>query len=332
MSMKCFMIMQYEGENQKKIFEIVEKAVNRVNATKEYSVQLIRADLGEPLSIDSIEEHLKKYIDNCDCAIAEISQLNPNVMFEMGYAIGVNKPVIVMVQRGIAVPADFRGRLYFEYSLEELDLVPQILQGYIKSAVESKIAERQKSTYKVKAFANRTVSDMKDRTKMAEKIIEVLTTNLNSFIESGLADIVNERLKVQSELRIRILTLDPESDFAAHRARQLKKSTRYFREELRLSLERTSQIFFDFPDRCNIATFDEFPPQISFRVDDIIYSNVVSSNQQSRNNVLLRFHITDSGVRESIVSHFETVWGRSNPFSRVYPKTSGHGGKKKNSY
>jgi hypothetical protein len=318
-AMNCFMMMQFTGEYQSAIFEKVQETINRVNSIREYSIELIRADLGQPLSIASIEEHLKKYIDNCDFSIAEISQLNPNVMFEMGYAIGVNKPVIVMVQKGITVPADFRGRLYFEYSPAEMHLIPQILQGYVKGAIESKIAERQKTTYTVRAFSNRAISDMMDRTKKAEEIIEVLTTNLNSFVDSGFAAIVKERLKSQKNLKVRILTLDPESDFAAHRARQLIKSTRYFREELRLSLERTSKMYFDFPGQCNIATFDEFPPQISFRIDDTIYSNIVSSNQQSRNNVLIRFHESDTGIRECILSHFDTVWGRSTPFHRVFP-------------
>lgn len=240
-------------------------------------------------------------------------------MFEMGYAIGVKKPVIVMVQRGVAVPADFRGRLYFEYSTDELGIVPQILQGFIKSAIESKIAERQKSTYLVRACANRTSSDMKEKTQRAEKIVEILTTNLNSFLDAGLAEIVKKRLEEKKSLNLRILTLDPESDFAAHRARQLKMSTRYFREQLRSSLEKVSQTFFQYPDRCNIATFDEFPPQISFRVDENVYSNLVSSNQQSRNNIIMRFNEFDAGVKQSIISHFDTVWGRSNPFSRVYP-------------
>jgi hypothetical protein len=318
-NLTCFMMMQFHGENQGTIFEKVEEAVNRVNTAREYSVRLTRADLGRPLSISSIEDHLKKYIDNCDFAIAEISQLNPNVMFEMGYAIGISKPVIVMVQRNIVVPADFRGRLYLKYSIDELNIIPQILQGYIKSAIESHLAERQRSTYVVRAYASRIVSDMKDRTRKAVKIVEVLTTNLSSFLESGIGALVKERLVMHKDLKVRILTLDPESDFAAHRARQLKMSTRFFREQLRSSLERTSQSFFDFPDRCSIATFDEFPPQITFRVDDVVYSNIVSSNQQSRSNVLLRFNTSDDGVKESILSHFDTVWGRSTPFHRVYP-------------
>lgn len=314
----CFMMMQFNGEHQDRIFEEVTNTINRVNAAKEYSIEVNRADLGIPLSISSIEEHLKTFIDNCDFAIAEISQLNPNVMFEMGYAIGIDKPVIIMVQEDVTVPADFSGRLFFQYKIDELNLIPQRLQGFIKSAIEAKIVQKQKSKYLVQAYANRSFSDMKERTKEAEKSIAVLTTNLNSFVDSGLLKIVKKRMVENVNLEVKILTLDPESDFAAHRARQLKTSIRFFREQLRKSLETTSSTFSDFPNRCSIATFDEFPPQITFRIDDTVYSSVVSSNQQSRNNLLLRFNEEYSGVQESILSHFDTVWGRSTSFQRIY--------------
>jgi len=317
--MTCFMMMQFAGEYQNTIFEKVQEAVIRANALGDYRIRLVRADLGQPLDIMSLDHHLKQHIDRCDFAIAEISTFNPNVMFEMGYAIGVNKPVIIMVQRGIPVPADFRGWLYLEYSIEELDLVPQLLQGYLKSAIEARLTVRQKNTYYTKVFANRGVSDIEQRAREAKDKIEILTTNLNSFIEQGLGSIVEQRLcdPIVPNLKVRILTLDPESDFAGHRARQLKMSILYFREQLRSSLEKTIELFGKFSDRCNIATFDEFPPQISFRIDDNVYSNIVSSNHQSRNNLLLSFHISDAGVKESITNHFDTVWGRSTPLHRV---------------
>jgi hypothetical protein len=315
----CFMMMQFDGEHQAEIFQKVEESVNRVNALGEYKVKLIRADLSKPLSISSIEDHLKEYIVKCDFAIAEITQLNPNVMFEMGYAIGVNKPVIVMVQRGIQLPADFRGRLYFQYSMEELELIPQLLKGYIQSAIEAGIAGKQKLTYNIRCFSNRAFSDILDETKNANEHFEILTTNLESFISSGMANIVKTRVKHTENFKVRILTLDPESDFAAHRARQLKKSTRHFREVLRAALEKTSQLFFDCPNNVNIATFDEFPPQISYRIDDTIYISIVSSHRVSRENIILRFHEANANAKESVVNHFDTVWGRSQPFHRIHP-------------
>jgi hypothetical protein len=321
-TLKCFMMMQFKGSKQNSIFEKVEETINRVNTLNEYSIELIRADLKEPLSISSLEEHLKTHIDNCSFAIAEISQLNPNVMFELGYAIGIGKPVIIMAQKGVKLPADFSGRLFFQYSVDMLDIIPQKFKGFIIGAIDSSIANRQKNKYNVKAFVNRNSSDLIEKLKQSELNIDIITTNLKSFIESGMADIIKIQLEKKTNLKVRILTLDPESDFAAHRARQLKDSTRFFREELRLSLMQTSQMLYYFPKRCKIATFDEFPPQISFRIDDAIYSNMVSSNQQSRYNIILRFHESDAGVMQTFIQHFNTVWGRSKTFHRVQPDSN----------
>jgi hypothetical protein len=116
-------------------------------------------------------------------------------MFEMGYAIGVNKPVIVMVQRGIQPPVDLRGRLYFQYSVEELELIPELLDSYIKSAIEASIAEKQKCHIISGVSPTGDSLTYKNKAKSAHSRFEVLTTNLESFNSSGMADIVKERMK-----------------------------------------------------------------------------------------------------------------------------------------
>jgi len=312
------MMMQFKGQKQNEIFFKVEEAINRVNqAQDEHSIFLSRADLAGPLSISSLEEHLKTHIDNCDFCIAEISQLNPNVMFEFGYAVGIEKPVIIMVQKGIRVPDDFSGRLYFEYKLDEIELIPQRLRGFIEGAIDKLVAVEQKSIYSIKAFENRNISDLIVKIKCATDRIEILTTNLTSFINANLHEIVRERLTEIKGLRVRILTLDPESEFASKRARQMGASTRSFREELKSSLEKASNTLNSFPDRCQISLYDEFPTQMTYIVDDNVYVNTISANQYARNNVVFKLKSSNPGVSKSIIGHYDTVWGRSSVFHRI---------------
>jgi len=315
----CFVMMQFSGNHQNQIFSKVEEAIERLNrtSTSKYNIRVARADLSKPLSITSLEDHLKNHIDNCDFAIAEISQLNPNVMFELGYAVGIDKPVIILVQKGTEVPADFSGRLYFEYQLDQLDLMPQRLRGFIEGAIDKILAQEQRSIYNVRAFENRGVSDLVDRFKKAINHIDILTTNLTSFVDLGLLEITKNQLEVNTNLRARILTLDPESEFASKRAKQMGASIRSFREDLKNSLEKSSNVLNTFPDRCQIATYDEFPTQITYVIDDHIYTNTISANQYARNNIVFKLRSNNAGVAKSIIGHFDTVWGRSSVFHRM---------------
>ncbi len=316
MNISCFLMMQFNGPHQDEFFHKVQDSINRFNDTTEHNIELNRADLTPPLDIENLEDHLKKHIEFTDFAIAEISQLNPNVLFEMGYAIGIRKPVIIAVQKGVRVPADFGGRLYFEYDVDEMSLIPQKLQGYLKGAIESLVAKRYQSNYLINAFSNRVLSDLSQHFMSAKERVDILTTNLHSLVTAGHLVNIREQLKKENNLRVRILTLDPESDFAAHRARQVGISTRHFRDQLRDSLEKASETLMEFPEECRIMTYNEFPTQIAFRIDDLIYFQVVSATQQSRNNILLIFSETNAGVAESILSHFDTVWGRGTTVHR----------------
>jgi nucleoside 2-deoxyribosyltransferase len=313
-TMKCFMMMQFKGKHQDEIFNHVQSAIENLNNVQSPKIILNRADMGIQMNIVSLEEHLKEHITKCDFAIAEISQLNSNVMFEIGYAIGIEKPIIIMAKKGVKLPTDFRGRLYFQYSTDELEMIPQSLQRYIKSAIQSCKEENQKTFYKTQVYISRQFSDLIETINTAKQGVEILTTNLISYIDSAIPDALLLRLEKVPGFTLRILTLDPESEFTAFRARQLGKNIRYFREELRNALTETYQKFSAFNDRCEIATFDEFPLQVSCHVDTTIYLSTMSSNRVTRENIVFKIPDEKPNVKESIVNHFKLLWSRSQPY------------------
>jgi hypothetical protein len=120
-----------------------------------------------------------------------------------------------------------------------------------------------------------------------------------------------ERLAAQRALRVRTLAHDPESDFVTARAKQLGFEVRHFRDELRLSSEQVVSALARFPEQCQVAYYDEFPTQITLRIDDAVYYNVVSATQQGRNNLTFKLDTARRGVAESILSHFEAIWRRA---------------------
>lgn len=83
-----------------------------------------RADLIDTTSM--ISTNIFRNVEEADLAIADLTFLNPNVMYELGIRHAVEKPVIHIAQEGTALPFDTSGHmtLFFDvgdwHSLERL--------------------------------------------------------------------------------------------------------------------------------------------------------------------------------------------------------------------
>lgn len=67
--------------------------------------------------IDSVEiiEHVRARIEACDFVIADTTETNPNVYYELGYADGLRKRVLLIARAGIDLPFNLRGRRHILY-------------------------------------------------------------------------------------------------------------------------------------------------------------------------------------------------------------------------
>jgi hypothetical protein len=84
------------------------------------------------------------YLDEADVVVADLSEANPNVMYEMGYAHALRKPVLPVIERHRErVPSSLRGRLFFVYDrsnpTELIAFVGRWMERYL---AESKVEER----------------------------------------------------------------------------------------------------------------------------------------------------------------------------------------------
>jgi hypothetical protein len=70
----------------------------------------------------SIMNEVEKRIKESEIIIVDISELNVNVIYELGYAEGVGKPVIIICQKGEKLPFDLSGKNVIFYN-------PKILRG-----------------------------------------------------------------------------------------------------------------------------------------------------------------------------------------------------------
>jgi hypothetical protein len=96
---KAFMIMQFT-EQYKELYEEVIKEV----CSKHFDLNVIKAD--EIYGPGIILADIIRSISESKVIIAEISPINTNVFYEVGYAHALNKPTILIAEKGTKLPFD----------------------------------------------------------------------------------------------------------------------------------------------------------------------------------------------------------------------------------
>jgi Nucleoside 2-deoxyribosyltransferase len=100
---KAFIVMQFSSPYN----EVYSHVIKNVCQRDEFKIEAIRADeiYGPGMIIRDVIDQIRK----AQVVIADISPDNPNVYFEVGYALALRKPIILLAQRrqpGEALPFD----------------------------------------------------------------------------------------------------------------------------------------------------------------------------------------------------------------------------------
>ena len=292
-----------------------------------------------PITLPDLAAHIESVLNVSDVMIADLTTQNPNVNIEIGYALALRKPIVYVTQDRKDVPAYLQGKIVEEYSpldkesLERLSIVmlnrvlDQLAIVNAQKDVQSAKMEVE-AHYVVDCYAQRADAPLAQYFRQAKEQIDILTTSLTFLFRkhresldgkapgarSYFDEIVAAFERPGSALAVRILTLDPESHFAAKRGRQLGFSPANFRTQLKAALERTKEIAANYQsERFEVRTYDDFPNQITYGIDDAIINCVVAQPTQSRNHLSIKFDRRQQGVERSFLTHFETVWRNASP-------------------
>jgi hypothetical protein len=80
-----------------------------------------------------IVETVYRVIERADLIIADITSSNPNIMYELGFAHALKKPVLPLVKTGEGhVPTDLRGYLYVVYDPGKLNALRSIIASWVQ--------------------------------------------------------------------------------------------------------------------------------------------------------------------------------------------------------
>jgi nucleoside 2-deoxyribosyltransferase len=82
---------------------------------------------------------LRKAILRADFIIADLTGHDPNVMYEVGVAHALRKPIFLIVQKSERkVPAVFKGNLYWVYDPERLDQLEAYVEIFIRDFAKAR--------------------------------------------------------------------------------------------------------------------------------------------------------------------------------------------------
>jgi hypothetical protein len=136
--------------NQRSVFVIMPFAAEFTDVWKGGIQKAAEAEGFMPIRVDminrstNITDDIVSSIDKCHLAIVDVTNNNPNVMFELGYAIAKNKKNIIISQSADFLPFDIRNIRTIVYAnswsgVEELKLR---IQEFLKESAPPKHTKR----------------------------------------------------------------------------------------------------------------------------------------------------------------------------------------------
>ncbi len=84
-------------------------------------------------NLESVEiiNDIRARIEKCDLLIANTTEPNPNVYYELGFADGLKKRVLLIAKAGVALPFDLQGRRHLLY--KNIGELKSSLEEYFKT-------------------------------------------------------------------------------------------------------------------------------------------------------------------------------------------------------
>ena len=323
---RCFVIQPFGRKPDPKTNNVTDndsiydtlKKLEHLRPT--FPVLIERAD-AKDYEDDGLHEHIVRSIRDSDFCIADLNGQNSNVLYEIGIARGLGRKTILICQSRDDVPTDLKSFISVSYDPKILDRLPSDISQHfegIKKEIQTARNEEQKAALdRVAYFDRRDDANIPELIAHARRSIDILQTNL-AIIQSNYMTALREALKSKPHLKLRILTLDPQSIFVNYRGLQVgfRGNTGLYREELGVNLRSVYFLLQGLGDRVQIRLYDDFPTQIAFFFDDEVLSCVVSATGRSRENCAFLLHGQRPGAKNSFVDHFEHLWKDEN--SKVY--------------
>lgn len=181
----CFVISpigEVDSETRKRSDKVLKHIITP--SVEQLGYEVIRADkISEPGIITS---QIIQYIVDAPLVVADLTERNPNVFYELALRHATRKPLIQMIKKGEAIPFDVAATRIIQFDIQDLDSVEQ---------AKSEINTQVKSVESGKIEADNPISVSLDLKMLKES---------GNPEQRSLADVV----EALSELRAAVTTID----------------------------------------------------------------------------------------------------------------------------
>lgn len=105
-------------------------------------INLVRSDdwipYGAPASL--VSDTIRRQIETAHLIIADLTGANPNVMYQVGYAHALKKPVLPLIKEGEGqIPSVLSGYLYYVYDPFFLPPLKNVVLSWVERTGSSNI-------------------------------------------------------------------------------------------------------------------------------------------------------------------------------------------------
>jgi hypothetical protein len=89
--------------------------------------------------VSEVALQIPRNLESADAVIADLTGTDPNVMYELGFAHALKKPVLPIVRKGNAsIPSDLQGYLYYVYDLDAPRELFQTVEHWLRRMIEER--------------------------------------------------------------------------------------------------------------------------------------------------------------------------------------------------
>lgn len=177
--MRIFLVIPFTRE-----FNDISQVVRQ--AIMEGQHQLIRMD--EMMATGRIIDQIHDEIEKADLVIADVSDRNPNVMYELGFAQSLKKPILPIIQKGESIPFDIASIRTLIYDRNRLtETLGKPLRNYLAHSNFDQFLEKEITNYEKEKKKKKTVFVSYSHADI--DYLKRLEVHLKPFEKNGLIDL-----------------------------------------------------------------------------------------------------------------------------------------------
>jgi nucleoside 2-deoxyribosyltransferase len=163
----CFVIMPFAPEFDD-VYATIRASVEA--ASREGSLRCFRLDESRPAG--RITDRLVQELQSASLCIADLTGGKPNVMWEVGYAMALGKPTIIINQNMGEMPFDIRDMQTLQYDRTHLsETLGKPLKRAVIDTVSSILATDQANGKAAPAIQNELVGELLDQIRELRSIV-----------------------------------------------------------------------------------------------------------------------------------------------------------------